>query len=312
MFAFVYPGQGSQAVGMGREVYETFPAARQVFQEVDEALKLNLSRLIFEGSDDELVLTENAQPALMTVSLAIMRVLEEEGGINVLDKVVCMAGHSLGEYSALTAARSLQLGDTAQLLRLRGQAMQEAVPVGNGAMAAIMGLDYDTVLEVTTDASGEDICVIANDNAPGQLIISGHTSAIQRAISIATTKGSKRNVQLPVSAPFHCPLMGPATEVMSEALNKVTFSKPLVPIVNNVTATAADDPDVLRQRLVEQVTGRVRWRETILSLADQGVSAVVEIGAGKVLTGLTKRINPDLRTITLNTPKDIEEFLKVY
>ncbi len=312
MYAFVFPGQGSQAVGMGKEVYDAFPIARQVFEEVDETIKQPLSKLIFEGPQDALTLTENTQPALMAVSMAIMRVLEVEVGIDIKSKVACMAGHSLGEYSALTAAGVLQLSDTAKLLRLRGQSMQKAVPVGQGAMAAIIGLDYDAVAAITNEISNSEICVIANDNAPGQLIISGHSAAVAKAIELATARGSKRAIQLPVSAPFHCPLMQPATAVMDEALQEVTFKPPVVPIVVNVTASFERDVEVLRQSLVKQITGQVRWRESVMSFADKGVTSVVEIGAGRVLTGLTKRIDPNLRTVTINNPHDIEAFSKPF
>ena len=297
---------------MGKEVYDAFPIARQVFEEVDETIKQPLSKLIFEGPQDALTLTENTQPALMAVSMAIMRVLEVEVGIDIKSKVACMAGHSLGEYSALTAAGVLQLSDTAKLLRLRGQSMQKAVPVGQGAMAAIIGLDYDAVAAITNEISNSEICVIANDNAPGQLIISGHSAAVAKAIELATARGSKRAIQLPVSAPFHCPLMQPATAVMDEALQEVTFKPPVVPIVVNVTASFERDVEVLRQSLVKQITGQVRWRESVMSFADKGVTSVVEIGAGRVLTGLTKRIDPNLRTVTINNPHDIEAFSKPF
>jgi [acyl-carrier-protein] S-malonyltransferase len=311
MYCFVFPGQGSQLVGMGYEVYQAFPAAKEVFKEVDDALGQKLSKLIFEGTLEDLTLTENAQPALMAVSMAFIRVLEQEGNLNISRLALCVAGHSLGEYTALTAAGVLKLSDTAKLLRTRGRAMQEAVPFGQGSMAAILGLDIQEVALAVQSASQGQVCVIANDNAPGQVVISGHKEAIERAIALATQKGAKRCIMLPVSAPFHCPLMEPAAHIMAEALNQVNFSKALVPVITNVTASFETSPEVLQKGLVEQVTGQVRWRETIESLTQYPISQVVEVGAGKVLTGLTKRINPELNAVAINTPQDIETFLKL-
>lgn len=305
MYCFVFPGQGSQSVGMGYEVYQAFPAAKEVFEEVDEALNQKLSKLIFEGPLEDLTLTENAQPALMAVSVACIRVLEQQGKLDVSRLAHCVAGHSLGEYTALTAAGVLKLSDTARLLRTRGRAMQEAVPLGQGSMAAILGLSIQDVALVAQNAAQDQICVVANDNAPGQVVISGHKEAVERAMELATQKGAKRSILLPVSAPFHCPLMKPAATVMAEALNKVIFSKALVPVITNVTAGFETNPEVLQKSLVEQVTGQVRWRETIESLSQYPISEVVEVGAGKVLTGLTKRINPELNAVALNTPQDI-------
>jgi [acyl-carrier-protein] S-malonyltransferase len=311
MYCFVFPGQGSQLVGMGYEVYQAFPAAKEVFKEVDDALGQKLSKLIFEGTLEDLTLTENAQPALMAVSMAFIRVLEQEGNLNISRLALCVAGHSLGEYTALTAAGVLKLSDTAKLLRTRGRAMQEAVPFGQGSMAAILGLDIQEVALAVQSASQGQVCVIANDNAPGQVVISGHKEAIERAIALATQNGAKRCIMLPVSAPFHCPLMEPAAHIMAESLNQVDFSKALVPVITNVTAGFETSPEVLQKGLVEQVTGQVRWRETIESLTQYPISQVVEVGAGKVLTGLTKRINPELNAVAINTPQDIETFLKL-
>lgn len=306
--AFVFPGQGSQAVGMGKELAEAFPVARQLLQEVDDALNQDLSGLMFNGPAETLTLTENAQPALMAVSLAVIRVLQEQGV--TLDRVCQMvAGHSLGEYSALCAAGSLSVADTARLLKTRGLAMQKAVPVGEGAMAALLGLELAQAQDVAAEAAGDDVCQAANDNAPGQVVVSGHKAAVERAVDIAKGKGAKRAMLLPVSAPFHCTLMQPAAEVMAEALAAVTFQAPLVPVVANVTAQAESDPDTLRRLLVEQVTGAVRWRESVLWMKDQGVSSLVECGAGKVLSGLAKRIDKAVSGVALNTPADIEAFL---
>ena len=308
--AFVFPGQASQAVGMGREVAEAFAVAKEVFEEVDEALKQNLSRLMFEGPDDELVLTENAQPAIMAVSLAVMRVLSEEGGIDLSQTAAFVAGHSLGEYSALAAAGCLSVTDTAALLKTRGHAMQEAVPLGEGAMAALMGLDLETARAVAEEAAGADVCTTANDNAPGQVVVSGTAAAIERAIEIAKAKGAKRAIMLPVSAPFHCSLMAPAADVMADALADVSMAPLPVALVANITAQPVTDPAEIRHLLVEQVTGMVRWRECVLTMKELGVDTMVEIGAGKVLSGLGRRIDADLGGMSVGTPETIEEFLK--
>ncbi|MDH5558833.1 MAG: ACP S-malonyltransferase [Alphaproteobacteria bacterium] len=308
--AFVFPGQGSQEVGMGKALADAFAPAREVFQEVDDALGQNLSKLMFEGPDDDLRLTENAQPALMAVSMAVMRTLAAEGGFSLDGKVDYVAGHSLGEYSALAAAGAFSLGDTARLLKTRGRAMQEAVPVGEGAMAALLGLDLDVAREVAEAAAQGEVCQAANDNAPGQVVVSGHTAAIERALEIAKEKGAKRAVLLPVSAPFHCSLMAPAADVMAEALGSTEINAPAVPLVANVTAESVVDPDTIRRQLVEQVTGAVRWRESVLYMKDKGVDTLVEAGAGKVLSGLARRIDRDLTGQALNGPEDIEAFLK--
>jgi len=310
-WAFVFPGQGSQAVGMGKELAAAFTEAREIFGEVDDALKQNLSKLMFEGPADELTLTENAQPALMAVSMAVVKVLEKQGNVTIRNTARYVAGHSLGEYSALAAAGSLSLSDTARLLKIRGQAMQKAVPVGEGAMAALLGLDIDQALEVASQASGNgEICAAANDNAPGQVVVSGHKAAVERAIELAKGKGAKRAMLLPVSAPFHCPLMKPAAEVMAEALSKVSVMSPVVPVIANVTAATVVDPDEIRRLLVEQVTGMVRWRESVRVMKDAGVDTLIELGAGKVLSGLTKRIDGELTGLSVGTPQDIEDFLK--
>lgn len=308
--AFTFPGQGSQSVGMGRDLATAFAAAREVFQEVDEALGQRLSTLMWEGPEDELTLTQNAQPALMAVSVATVRVLEAESSFRLADKISFVAGHSLGEYSALAAAGAFSLSDAARLLRLRGQAMQRAVPVGEGAMAALLGLDYEAAVEVAAEAAQGDVCQTANDNAPGQVVISGTKAAVERAAVIAKTKGAKRAMLLPVSAPFHCALMQPAADEMASALAEVSLQAPVVPLVANVTAARVSDPATIRALLVEQVTGMVRWRECVLYMETQGVTSLVEVGAGKVLTGLAKRIAKDLEASAINTPADVEAFLK--
>lgn len=307
--AFVFPGQGSQAVGMGKDLGEAFAAARAVYEEVDDALGQKLSAVMFEGPGDDLTLTENAQPALMAVSMAVIRVLEEQG-FDLAAAAKLVAGHSLGEYSALCAAGSLSIGDTARLLRIRGRAMQQAVPVGQGAMAALLGLDLDQARAVAEKAAQGEVCQSANDNAPGQVVVSGTKTAVERALVLATEAGAKRSILLPVSAPFHCALMQPAADAMAEALAGVTFNAPKVPVVANVTAQAETDPEVLRRLLVEQVTGAVRWRESVLFMKDQGVEVLVECGAGKVLSGLARRIDKALSGIALNGPADIEAYLK--
>jgi [acyl-carrier-protein] S-malonyltransferase len=308
--AFVFPGQGSQTVGMGRDLAGAFPCAREVFQEVDEALGQNLSRLMFEGPDTDLLLTENAQPALMAMSLAVIRVLEKEGKLLVADHARFVAGHSLGEYSALTAAGSLSLVVAARLLRTRGQAMQKAVPVGVGAMAALIGADLAQAEALAKDAAQGEVCDAANDNAPDQVVISGARAAIERAIELAKDRGIKRAILLPVSAPFHSSLMAPAADVMAEALAAVAVATPNVPLIANVTAAPATEPNQIRELLVKQVTGRVRWRESMLAMKEAGVTRVVELGAGKVLAGLAKRIDRDFNAVSVGAPADIEAFLK--
>ena len=308
--AFVFPGQGSQAVGMGRALADAFGAARLVFEEVDEALGQRLSRLMFEGPDADLTLTENAQPALMAVSLAAVRVLESEGGWRVADKASFVAGHSLGEYSALAAAGALTLADAARLLKRRGRAMQRAVPVGAGAMAALLGLDLVAAEEVAAAAAEGEVCACANDNAPGQVVVSGDKAAVERAVKIAGEKGAKRSVLLPVSAPFHCPLMAPAAREMEEALAAVDLRPPVVPLVANVTAVPVSDPETVRGQLVRQVTDMVRWRESVLRLKSDGVLRLLELGAGKVLSGLAKRIDRELESLTVGQPADVEPVLK--
>ena len=301
--AFVFPGQGAQTIGMGRALAEAWPAARAVFDEVDEALGEKLSALIWEGDIAELTLTQNAQPALMATSIAALRALEAEG--LGLDHVAFVAGHSLGEYSALCAAGSIGLSDTARLLRIRGQAMQEAVPVGVGAMAALLGLDFETATEVAAEAAQGEVCQAANDNDPAQIVVSGHKAAVERAVEIAKAKGAKRALLLPVSAPFHCALMQPAAHVMAEALAAVTVGNPTVPVVVNVRAEAVTEADRIRDLLVAQVTGSVRWRESVLWMEQAGVTEIWEIGAGKALSGMIKRIAKGVETRAICTPEDI-------
>lgn len=307
--AFVFPGQGSQAVGMGTALAEAHSEARAVFDAVDAALGQDLSGLMANGPADELTLTENAQPALMAVSMAVMRVLEARG-LNLAEAATYVAGHSLGEYAALTAAGALQLEDTARLLKLRGQAMQRAVPVGVGAMAALLGLEFDAVAEIAAEATSDsEICAAANDNANGQVVISGHAAAVARAIDLAKQRGAKRAMELPVSAPFHCALMQPAADEMQAALAETEIKAPIVPVIANVTAEATSDPELIRKLLVKQVTGSVRWRESMIWAAEHGVTELVEIGSGKVLTGMAKRIDARLSGTALNTAEDIDAFL---
>lgn len=308
--AFTFPGQGSQAVGMGRELGEAFASAREVFEEVDEALGQKLSKLMWEGPQEDLTLTENAQPAIMAVSLAVVRTLEKEGGFKLADKAAFVAGHSLGEYSALAAAGSFAIADAARLLKRRGQAMQRAVPVGVGAMAVLLGLDFDAASEIAKEAAQGEVCEAANDNGGGQVVVSGHKAAVERAIEIAKTKGAKRSMALPVSAPFHCVLMQPAAEEMAEALSQVEIKTPSVPLVANVTASRVVDPATIRDLLVKQVTGMVRWRESVLYMESQGVSRYVEVGAGKALAGMIKRIAQEPETVSVGAPADVEAFLK--
>jgi [acyl-carrier-protein] S-malonyltransferase len=308
-FAFTFPGQGSQAVGMGRELADAYPAARDVFAEVDEALGEKLSLIMTEGPDETLRLTENAQPALMASAMAVSRVLAAHG-IDVANTATFVAGHSLGEYSALCAAGTFSLADTARLLRTRGLAMQKAVPVGHGAMAALLGLDLDTARAVAEEAAQGEVCQLANDNSPGQVVVSGAVNAVNRALEIAKAKGAKRALLLPVSAPFHCTLMQPAAEAMQAALSEVAMRDPVVPVVANVLARPVTSAADIRQRLVEQVTGVVRWTESVSWMAGEGgVAEFLELGTGKVLTGLAKRIAPDAVATALNSPADIEAFV---
>lgn len=295
---------------MGKELAEAVPTARYVFEEVDEALEQRLSKLMFEGPEDELTLTANAQPALMAVSVAVMRVLENDGGVELPKKAAYVAGHSLGEYSALCAAGALSLSDTARLLRRRGEAMQAAVPVGVGAMAALLGLSFDDAREVAEAAAADDVCEPANDNAEGQVVVSGHRSAVERAVELAKERGGRRSIMLPVSAPFHCALMQPAADVMAEALDGTDIQAPAVPLVANVTAGSVEKPDEIVDLLVRQVTAMVRWRESVLFMKSQDVDTLVELGVGKVLTGMLRRIDRELSGTAISTPDDIDQFLK--
>lgn len=308
--AFVFPGQGSQAVGMGRALTDAFPAAREVLEEVDDALGERLSRLMHEGPEEDLTLTENAQPAIMAAAMAVMRVLAREGSFDLARAASFVAGHSLGEYAALAAAGALGLGEAARLLRTRGRAMQRAVPVGKGAMAALLGAERAQADTIAAEVLPVGVCAVANDNAPGQIVISGEKAAIEAAVSLAKAKGIKRAMMLNVSAPFHCPLMAPAAREMEEALGAIAILPPRVPLIANVTAAPTSDPETIRRLLVEQVTGLVRWRETVEGLVERGVDTLVEAGAGKVLTTMAKRTTDKLALVNIDTPGDVEAFLK--
>ena len=309
--AFVFPGQASQAVGMGAALAAAHPAARELFEEVDDALAQRLSRLMFQGPEDELMLTENAQPAIVAVSLAVVRVLEREGGIRLPEKGRFVAGHSMGEYSALAATGAFSVADAVRLVKRRGQAMQQAVPVGEGAMAALIGLDLEVAREVAEAAAEDEVCAPANDNAPGQVVLSGHRAAVERAVEIAAERGARRAIMLPVSAPFHCSLMAPAAEVMAEALAEVDMPPPSLALVANVTAAPVEDPESIRGFLVQQVTAMVRWRETVLRMRQDGIETLVELGAGKILSGLIRRIDRDLQVANAGTPEEIEALVKI-
>jgi [acyl-carrier-protein] S-malonyltransferase len=304
---FVFPGQGAQVIGMGQTLARAYPNSRNVFEEVDDALNFKLSKLVWEGEIEELTLTENAQPALMATSIATLRAMEEEGISS--DTVKYFAGHSLGEYSALCAAGALDLADTARLLRLRGKSMQKAVPIGVGAMAAILGLNFELVEKIAQEASQKQVCQAANDNDPNQVVISGNLEAVERAIILAKEKGAKRAIILPVSAPFHCALMQPASDVMAEAFSKVSFKIPSSPIVANYSALPVVDPTEIKNLLIKQITGRVRWRETINYMSQNGVDKVIEIGSGKALTGMIRRINKDINCYNIGSSDDLNKFL---
>ena len=309
--AFMFPGQGSQYVGMGQDLAENFAEAREVFDEVDESLSQTLSKMMFEGDESDLNLTANTQPALMAVSMAVVRILEKQGGIDLAAKCSFVAGHSLGEYSALTAAGTFSVGEAAKLLKLRGEAMQRAVPVGQGSMAAILGLSFEEVDAIAQDASSENEAVeAANDNSVGQVVVSGHTGAVAKAVELASEQGAKRAVVLPVSAPFHSQLMAPAAAEMRDALANATLNAPVVPVVTNVTANAVSDANQIRDLLVDQITGMVRWRESVMWMAENGVSEMVELGAGKVLCGLIRRIDREIATHNAGTPEDIEKLIE--
>ena len=307
--AFVFPGQGSQAVGMGQRLAEASTIAREVFEEVDDALGQRLSRLMFDGPQEELTLTANAQPALMAVSVALVRTLEKDGGKRLADIASYVAGHSLGEYSALAAAGAIGLSDTARLLRLRGEAMQAAVPVGEGAMAALLGLEIPDVEGIVAAASEVGVCSIANDNTPGQVVVSGSAAAVQRATELAKDKGARRAIMLDVSAPFHCALLQPAADAMQEALASISLDEPTVPLIANVTAAPVTDPEDIRRLLVEQVTATVRWRECVLAMKGLNVDTLVEMGGGKVLTGMVRRIDREMTGVAVEGPDDIETLL---
>jgi [acyl-carrier-protein] S-malonyltransferase len=309
--AFVFPGQGSQMPGMGQTLAAAFPAARHLFEEVDEALSQHLSRLMFEGPEQELMLTENAQPALLAVSLAVIRVLEGDAGFDIVRQAAYVAGHSLGEYSALAAAGALSVPEAARLVKRRGQAMQKAVPVGEGAMAALLGLDIEAGRAVAEAAAQGEVCALANDNCPGQIVVSGHKGAVERAVALAAGQGARRSIMLPVSAPFHCSLMSPAADIMAEALAGMALAPPLVPLVANVTAAATSDPEEIKALLVEQATRMVRWRESVLLFAANEVEEVVEIGAGRVLAGLVKRVDRTLSARSVGTPAEVEALVQL-
>ena len=308
--AFVFPGQGSQTVGMGKELADAFPAAKAVFNEVDDTLGQNLSSIMFKGPDEDLVLTENTQPALLACSIAVLRVLESEGGFKIADHGQFVAGHSLGEYSALCAAGTFSLSDAVKLVKIRGKAMQIAVPVGEGAMAALLGLEALDAEAVAEEAAQGDVCDFANDNASGQVVVSGATAAVERALVIAKEHGAKRALLLPVSAPFHCAMMQPAADVMAEALGDTQMNDPIIPLIANVTAQEVTTANEARELLIKQVCGRVRWREGALYMKSQGVSELVEIGHGKVLSGMAKRIDKELSGRAIGSAETIEKFLK--
>lgn len=307
--AFVFPGQGSQFIGMGKDLAEAFTDAKDVFDMVDDALSQHLSKIMWEGPESDLNLTENTQPALMAVSMAVVNVLKNQGGLKIEDCCSFVAGHSLGEYSALTAAGALEIADTACLLKTRGQAMQAAVPVGVGAMAAILGLEFDEVKAIADQASGDEVCQAANDNSVGQVVVSGHKGAVEAAVALATERGAKKAVTLPVSAPFHCSLMAPAAQKMATALADTNIRPPCVPVVANVTAQAVTEPADIRRLLIDQITGAVRWRESVIWMKENGVDEAVELGAGKVLAGLVKRIDRDVASSSVGTPEQIEELI---
>lgn len=308
--AFIFPGQGSQFIGMGKDLAEAFPEAQQTFQEIDDALGQDLSGLMFAGDEADLNLTENTQPALMAVSMAVVNVLKKQGGVKFEEVSRFVAGHSLGEYSALAASGAIELAQTAKLLKHRGQAMQKAVPVGEGAMAAILGLDFEVVKNIANQANAEKVCEVANDNSVGQVVVSGYKEGVEKATALATEAGAKRAVILPVSAPFHCSLMAPAAQAMSYALADTDIRPPCVPVVANVTAQAESEPSDIRRLLVDQITGMVRWRDSVNWMGDNGVTEMVELGAGKVLNGLVRRINKDIACESVGTPEQVEAFIE--